>query len=37
MYCTYHLYNAAAEDFEAAGKGMQLGLLRGQDWVGPAR
>jgi hypothetical protein len=36
VYCAYHLYNAAAEDFEAAEKGMQLGLLRGQDWVGPA-
>jgi hypothetical protein len=35
VYCAYHLYNAVAEDFEAAEKGMQLGLLRGQDWVGP--
>ena len=35
VYCAYHLYNAAAEDFAAAEKGMQLGLLRGQDWVGP--
>lgn len=35
VYCAFHLYNAAAEDFEAAGKGMQLGLLRGHDWVGP--
>ena len=34
VYCAYHLYNAAAEDFAAAEKGMQLGLLRGQDWVG---
>ncbi len=35
VYCAYQLYNAAAEDFEAAEKGMQLGLLRGEDWVGP--
>jgi VWFA-related protein len=35
VYCAYHLYNAAAEDFEAAKSGMQLGLLRGEDWVGP--
>jgi len=35
VYCAYHLYNAAAEDFAAVENGMQLGLLRGQDWVGP--
>jgi VWFA-related protein len=35
VYCAFHLYNAAAEDFEAAEAGMQLGLLRGQDWVEP--
>ena len=35
VYCAYHLYNAGAEDFEAAKSGMQLGLLRGKDWVGP--
>jgi len=35
LYCAYSLYNAAPEDFEAVEKGMQLALLRGQDWVGP--
>ncbi len=35
VYCAFHLYNAATEDFEAAEEGMQLGLLRGEDWVGP--
>jgi VWFA-related protein len=35
VYCAFHLYNAGADDFEAAERGMQLGLLRGQDWVGP--
>jgi hypothetical protein len=35
VYCAYQLYNAAAEDFEAAEKGMQMGLLRGEEWVGP--
>jgi VWFA-related protein len=35
VYCAYHLYNAATEDFEAAQNGMQLALLRGQDWLGP--
>jgi hypothetical protein len=35
VYCAFHLYNAAAEDFEAAEQGMQLSLLRGEDWVGP--
>jgi hypothetical protein len=35
VYCAYHLYNAAEEDFEAAAQGMQLGLLRGKEWVGP--
>jgi hypothetical protein len=35
VYCAFYLYNAAEEDFEAAEEGMQLGLLRGQDWVGP--
>jgi VWFA-related protein len=35
VYCAYHLYNADAEDFEAVENGMQLALLRGEDWVGP--
>jgi hypothetical protein len=35
VYYAYHLYNAAAEDFEAAEKGMQLALLREQDWLEP--
>jgi hypothetical protein len=35
VYCAYHLYNAAEEDFAAAAQGMQLGLLRGEEWVGP--
>lgn len=34
VYCAYHLYNAAEEDFTAAAQGMQLGLLRGGEWVG---
>jgi VWFA-related protein len=36
VYCTYHLYNATDEDFAVAEQqGMQMGLLRGEDWVGP--
>jgi VWFA-related protein len=35
VYCAYSLYNATARDFEAADDGMRLGLLRGQEWVGP--
>jgi hypothetical protein len=36
VYCTYHLYDATDEDLAAAEQqGMQMGLLRGQEWVGP--
>jgi hypothetical protein len=35
VYCAFHLYNADPTDFEAARAGMQLGLLRGEEWVGP--
>jgi VWFA-related protein len=36
VYCTYHLYGATDDDLAAAEQqGMQMGLLRGQDWVGP--
>ncbi|MCG6927916.1 MAG: VWA domain-containing protein [Acidobacteria bacterium] len=35
VYCAYHLYNATDEDFAVAEEqGMQMGLLRGQEWVG---
>jgi len=37
VYCAYHLYNAAEEDFEAAKQGMQLGLLHGREWVDPSQ
>jgi hypothetical protein len=37
VYCAYHLYNATPEDFAVAEEqGMQMGLLRGEEWVGPA-
>jgi VWFA-related protein len=35
VYCTYHLYNATPEDFTVAEQGMQMGLLRGGEWIGP--
>ncbi len=36
VYCTYHLYNATAEDLAVAEEqGMRMGLLRGEEWVGP--
>jgi len=34
VYCAYHLYNATDEDFAVAEEqGMQMGLLRGEEWV----
>jgi VWFA-related protein len=36
VYCAYHLYEATEEDFVVAeSQGMQMGLLRGEDWVNP--
>lgn len=35
VYCAFGLYNAGEADFLEAEKGLQLGLMRGQDWVGP--
>jgi len=35
IYCAYHLYHPTAADYAAAEQGMQMGLLQGDEWVGP--
>ncbi len=33
IYWVYHLYKATADDFKVAARGMQMGLLRDDQWI----